>query len=138
MMNKISHTGIVEAIEGGRVSVRIMQTSACVACKAAAHCSAAESKEKMVEVDDPEAAERHQVGDTVVVAMSERNGRDAVMLSFGIPLVVLIFTMVAVRWMTGKDGLAALTGVASLIPYYVAVFLLRGKLARKFAFVIEN
>ena len=107
MMNKISHTGIVEAIEGGRVSVRIMQTSACVACKAAAHCSAAESKEKMVEV-------------------------------FGIPLVVLIFTMVVVRWMTGKDGLAALTGVASLVPYYVAVFLLRGKLARKFAFVIEN
>ena len=137
-MNRISHTGIVEAIEEGRVTVRFVQTSACAACKVARHCSAAESKEKRVEVYDPTAAERHNVGDEVVVAMSERNGRDAVIIAFVIPLVILILAMVVVRSLTGNDGYAALAGVLSLLPYYLAVFLVRGRLARKFAFVIDD
>ena len=138
MTNNISHTGIIEAIEGGMLKVRIVQTSACAACKVASHCSAAESKEKTVEVYAPKAAERHQVGDDVVVTMSGRNGRDAVIIAFVIPLVIMLVVMAGMKWLTGNDGLAALTGVLSLVPYYLAVFLLRGRLARKFAFDIEN
>lgn len=138
MMDRISHTGIVEAIEEGRVTVRIVQTSACASCKVARHCSAAESREKRVEVYDSKAAERHEVGDEVVVTMSERNGRDAVIIAFVIPLVIMILAMVVVRSLTGNDGYSALAGVVSLLPYYLAVFLIRGKLARKFAFIIDE
>ena len=138
MMNSISHTGIIEAIEGGMMKVRIVQTSACAACKVASHCSAAESKEKTVEVYAPKAAERHQVGDDVVVTMSERNGRDAVIIAFVIPLVIMLAVMAIARWLTGNDGLAALAGVLSLVPYYLTVFFFKGKLAKKFAFDIEN
>ena len=138
MNNKIRHSGIIDSIENSTVRVRILQTSACAACKVARHCSAAESKEKRVEVYDPKAAERHNVGDEVVVAMSERNGRDAVSIAFVIPLVILILAMVVVRSLTGNDGYAALAGVLSLLPYYSAVFLFRGRLARKFAFVIDD
>ena len=50
MSTKISHSGIVESIEDGCVKVRIVQTSACAACKVAGYCNAADSKEKSVDV----------------------------------------------------------------------------------------
>ena len=45
----IKHDGIVIAVNGdGTVLVRIVQTSACAACKAKAMCASAESKEKEI------------------------------------------------------------------------------------------
>ncbi|MQO97027.1 SoxR reducing system RseC family protein, partial [Prevotella copri] len=38
MNNKIKHSGIVESVEEGCVCIRIVQSSACSACKVAAHC----------------------------------------------------------------------------------------------------
>ena len=50
MSQKISHSGVVESILDGCVKVRIIQTSACAACKVASHCNAAESKVKIVDI----------------------------------------------------------------------------------------
>ena len=50
MSQKICHSGIVERIDDGCVHVRIVQTSACAACKVAGYCNAAESKEKIIDV----------------------------------------------------------------------------------------
>lgn len=137
-MNQISHTGVVESIEGGRVNVRIVQTSACAACKVAGHCSAAESKEKVVQVDDSVAARRCNVGDKVNVAMTASRGRNAVILAFVIPFIVLVGTLVLCLRITGNEGIAALAGLGSLIPYYACIYLFRNKIARHFSFVIEN
>jgi len=43
MNNKISHSGVVENIEDGCAHVRIVQSSACAACKVAGYCHAAEA-----------------------------------------------------------------------------------------------
>lgn len=137
-MNKISHTGIVETIKGTLVSVRIVQTAACAACKAARHCSASESKEKVIEVDDASAAQAHRVGDQVVVTMSAANGRDAVLLAFVIPFVIMTAVLAVTLWLSHNEPLAALAGVGSLLPYYLAVYLCKDRIAGKFAFVIEN
>jgi len=137
-MNSISHTGVVEAIKGDCVSVRIVQTAACAACKVAGHCSAAESKEKVVMVDDHDAAMRCSVGDQVSVAMTADRGRNAIMLAFVLPFIVLVATLVVCLRITGDEGIAALAGLASLIPYYACVYLLKDRIARHFVFVIEN
>ena len=50
MSNKIKHNGVVDGVEEGCVRVRILQSSACSACKVAAHCNASETKEKIIEV----------------------------------------------------------------------------------------
>ena len=50
MNNKISHSGIIKSITDGCIKVQIVQTSACAACKVSAHCNAAESKIKIVDV----------------------------------------------------------------------------------------
>ena len=136
-MNKISHKGTVEKIEGDCVMVRIVQTSACAACKAARHCSAAESKEKLVTVCNKKEAAQRKVGEEVTVAMSAENGRRAVVIAFIIPFVIMVAVLAACLWMTKNEQLAALSAVASLFVYYLAVFLMNKKLERKFAFEIE-
>ncbi len=138
MMNKISHTGIIETIKDECITVRILQTSACASCKVAGHCSASESKEKIVEVRDKKAAVRHKEGDSVIVAMSAQNGREAVLIAFAIPLVLMLVVLIGMRQLTENEGIIALVAVLSLVPYYFAVYLFRRKLAGKFAFVIEN
>lgn len=137
IMNKISHQGIVESVAGDEVKVRFLQTSACAACKVAGHCSASDSKEKVVVVKDAKAALTHEVGDHVTVAMPAGNGRLAVVLAFVVPFFILIAVLVLCLWITGDEAMAALMGIASLVPYYVVLHLLEKKVSRQFAFVIE-
>ena len=137
-MSKISHSGTVEAISGDSITVRFMQTSACAACKVAGHCSAAESKEKTVVVRDAAAARCHTVGDLVTVSMTASNGRRAVVLAFVIPFLIMVGILGLCLWLTGSEATAALTGLASLIPYYAVLYLMRDRLAGQFAFIIEQ
>ena len=66
MSNKIKHAGVVDGVEGECVRVRILQSSACSACKVAAHCNASETKEKIIDVMDADAS-HYQKGDQVMV-----------------------------------------------------------------------
>ena len=137
IMNKITHHGVVESIDGDEVKVRFLQTSACAACKVAGHCSASDSKEKVVVVKDGKAAHSHELGDQVTVAMSAGNGRLAVVLAFVVPFFILIAVLVLCLWITGDEAMAALVGIASLVPYYVVLHFLEKRISRQFAFVIE-
>ena len=67
MSNDILHKGTVKAIEKDKLTVQISQTSACAACKAAGHCSASESKEKIIDVYHVDDIHDYHVGDTVQV-----------------------------------------------------------------------
>ena len=135
MSTKISHSGIVERIDEGCVHVRIVQTSACAACKVAGYCHAAESKEKIVDVYRP--AGSLKVGDAVTVTASTKIASQALLLAFAIPFVLLVLVLVVVLWMTGNEAIAGLCALGSLLPYYGVLYLLRNKVREKFAFEIE-
>ncbi|MBO4821193.1 MAG: SoxR reducing system RseC family protein [Prevotella sp.] len=136
-MGKISHKGVVEAVDADTVKVRITQGSACAACRVANHCSAAESKEKTVEVVCTDAG-KYAVGDEVVVSMPMGNGSRAVSLAFVFPFLVMLAVLLLTLWATGDEALSALLAIASLIPYYAFIYLSEKKIAKKFSFVIEQ
>ena len=136
MSNKIKHSGVVENILGDSVQVRIVQTSACAACKVAGYCNASESKEKLVDVYHADT--RHlKVGDVVMVTASTQVAAHALLLGFGLPFVVLVAVLVAVLLITGNEGAAALSGLAALVPYYAVLFLFRNRIRDKLSFSIE-
>ena len=137
MDEKITHAGIVEQVDGGRVRVRIMQTSACAACKVAGHCNAAEAKEKLVDVFTASASQ-WKVGDAVTVAASRQMATQALLLAFGLPLVIMLAVLLAVLSLTGREGLSALCALGALLPYYGVLWLLRGRLQQRMAFWIED
>ena len=136
MDGRIKHSGIVETVGDGVVRVRIEQSSACASCRAANHCSASESKEKTIEVCQP--AGSFRVGDQVTVVASEGVGFRAVLLGFGLPFVVLVVAVWLLMQLTGNESLAALGGIACLLPYYGLLYLFRNKLRRSLRFHIEE
>ena len=87
MHNKINHSGIIDSIVGNCVKVRILQTSACAACKVAGHCNAAESKEKIIDVLDVSDTSALRVGDEVTVWASRDVANHALLLGFGVPFL---------------------------------------------------
>ena len=133
---KISHSGIIESIAEGCVKVRILQTSACAACKIAGHCNASESKEKIVEVFTDHTG-GYSLGQEVVVCASRDVANKALLLGFGVPFLVLVGVLVLVLRVTGNEGVAALSGLLALVPYYFVLHLFRSRIREQLSFYIE-
>ena len=119
MSNKIKHSGVVDGVDGTTVRVRILQSSACSACKVASHCNASETKEKLVEVTTSDASQYH-VGDSVRVLADTSVGFRASWYGYLLPLVLMVVALVTV------------------LKVYICLYLLRGKLKRRLSFSIEK
>ena len=136
-MNKIKHSGIVDSVEDECVHVRILQSSACSACKVASHCNASETKEKLIDVVDVQAAV-YRPGDLVTVVADASVGFRASVLGYLLPLALMVITLVVVLAITRSEGAAALSALGVLIPYYIVLYLLREKMKTKLSFTIEK
>lgn len=137
MSNKIKHAGVVDGVEGECVRVRILQSSACSTCKVAAHCNASETKEKIIDVMDADAS-HYQKGDQVMVVADTAVGFRASLYGYLLPLILMVVTLVGVLAATHSEGLAALSALGILMPYYVLLFLMRNKLRNRLSFTLER
>ena len=138
MKDIIDHIGVVETIENTHVRVKILQSSACSAWQAKSLCASAEQKEKIVDVWDDE-ADRLTVGDEVRVCASMSMGRNAVVLAFVVPLVLMVVWLVVALRVLSMGELAAIGGVLLLLLiYYIGLWAVRNRLSRSFAFWIEK
>ena len=137
MADIIKHRGIVEKIEGSHVVVRIVQTSACSACSAKGLCNASESKEKQIDVYEVNAS--YRIGEEVVLCGSTSMGMKAVILAFGVPVLILLAALfVTMRVTDGDSLLSAVIALGAVIPYYLVIYLMKNKLNKTFSFVIEK
>ena len=137
MADIIKHRGIVEKIEGSHVVVRIVQTSACSACSAKGLCNASESKEKQIDVYEVNPS--YRIGEEVVLCGSTSMGMKAVVLAFGVPVLVLLAALfITMRLTDGNALLSAVVALLAVIPYYVVIYLMRDKMNKTFSFVIEK
>lgn len=137
MRKGIAHSGVVEQVVKGCVKVRILQASACAACKAASHCNASESKEKIVDVycdnyDD------YKAGNNVIVSASYGVANRAMLLGFGFPLMLLVVVLLVALQLTANEGIAALAALMALVPYYLGVWLFRNHIRNKLSFSIDS
>ena len=137
MNTTIKHEGVISQIEGQKITVRIVQAMACGTCNVAGHCHASGGKEKTVDVYDANAVNYH-VGEVVTVIADGSVGHLAVAWGFGIPLIIMLATMFLIKAFTGQDAFAALLSIATLIPYYLILYLFRNKIQRKLVFRIEK
>ena len=137
MADIIKHRGIVEKVDGSHIVVRIVQTSACSACSAKGLCNASESKEKQIDVYEVNPS--YQIGEEVMVCGTTSMGMRAVLLAFGVPLLILVLALGVSMKLTGEDALLS-SGIAllSVVPYYIAIYFCKDKLNRTFSFMIEK
>ena len=137
MAEVIRHDGVVDSIEGDCIHVRIVQASACAACGAKSLCSAAESKEKIVDVYGDDTA-IYQIGQKVMVEGATAMGMKAVRLAFLFPLLLLVGAIALTIWLTGgNEALAALVALGVVVLYYLVLFTCRNRLRAEFTFTIK-
>ena len=148
----IKHDGIIIALnEDGTALVRIVQTSACAACKAKAMCASAESAEKemtVVLLGD----EQWVVGNEVEVMVQQKMGWKAVMLAYLLPFFVMLAVMFIGNGLLAMgDGATGLLGdeakreavlgtvaLCAMAMYYLVLGLFKDKLQREFSFTARK
>ena len=137
MAEVIKHDGIVDSIDGDCIHVRIVQASACAACGAKSLCSAAESKEKIVDIYGAD-INAYQVGQRVMVEGAAAMGMKAVRLAFLFPLLLLVAAVAVAMWLTdGNEAAAALSALLALTVYFLMLFACKKRLINKFSFTIK-
>lgn len=136
MSDQISHEGIIESISKAMLRVRIVQNSACSACKVASYCASSESKEKIIEVPCL-TADSYVVGQPVTIVGSSAIGFKAVLLAFAIPSVLLLAAIVTAIKMGTGELLACGIGVAVLVVYYIILYACKAKLTEMLTFRVE-
>lgn len=127
----------MESVAEGCVKVRILQTSACAACKVASHCNASDKKEKIVEVFCDDAAS-YQKGQEVRVTASKQVAANALLLGFGLPFLLLMLILIVTLKLSGNEGVAVIAALASLAPYYLVLWLFKDRIRQRLAFALER
>lgn len=137
MADVIRHDGIVDSIENGCIHVRILQASACAACGAKSLCSAAESKEKIIDVYGAD-VNAYQVGQRVMVEGAAAMGMKAVRLAFLFPLLLMVLAVALAMGLTdGNEAIGAIAALLSLVVYFLVLFAGKKRLMREFTFTIK-
>lgn len=97
----------------------------------------AEMEEKLIDIPQ-ENPEQYKIGQQVDVLMNLSSGTKAVMLGYVIPMVILVFTLILALILTGEEGSAGLIALASLIPYYLVLWLRRDQIRKKTHFFLRD
>ena len=151
----IKHDGIIIAInEDGTALVRIVQTSACAACKAKAMCASAESAEKemtavllsdngrpmgygVLDADKP--LLEYKVGDAVEIMVQQRMGWKAVVLAYLLPFFVMLAVMLVGNaiWAVREEILGTVV-LCAMALYYLVLGMFKDKLQKEFSFTARK
>lgn len=134
---RIRHEGVITRVEQDRVYVSVSQSSACASCKVAAHCNAAETKGKVIEIRGKH-GDQYKIGQQVTVSTTPRIGIMASVYAYAIPLVLMVGVIILVTALTGDELTAACCGLAVLLPYYLLIYLLRDLISQQVYFEIET
>lgn len=129
----IKHDGIVIATyENGTVLVRILQTSACAACKAKAMCASAESKEKEILAISNEPL---TIGEEAVVMVQQKLGWKAVLLAYILPFIVMLIVIVIGNGALGiKEEIIGTASLCAMGLYYIMLGFFKNRIQKEFSF----
>lgn len=134
---EVSHKGKVVSVGKDTVSVQIVSESACSACHAAGLCGAAESKKKIVDI--PVYGDRsYSIGQEVEVCLARKMGLKAVLLSYVIPLVILLILVLSLSYIGFGELASGLVSIGGIVVYYLILYLCRNHLAEGYAFYIRK
>lgn len=137
MASIISHSGIVEKVDGNLVWVRIDSEAACSGCEMKSRCMAAESEDKLISVRLT-GNSSYSVGERVTVEGENEKGLRAVTWAFVYPLLLLLlFLLILIMW-TRDELLSTVGAIVFLVPYFYILWLKRDSFKQKFAFRMKD
>ena len=134
---EVGHEGIVVSVAPDKTCVRIVSSAACASCHAAGLCTVAERQDKIIEVTTPAGAS-YKEGDTVRVVLSESKGLKAAMLSYGVPVLLVMASVIVCTVFKAGELFAGLGAGAAVALYYFLLWLMRKKIGGEYHFSIKE
>ncbi len=132
----IEHEGVVINLTATTVFVRITQHSACSECHAAAMCTTADKKEKIIEV--ARVNESIAIGDKVVVVLSTSAGYKAVFLTAILPLILIVAALIITHIIGIGELQSGASVLGTMVIYYTILYFYRHRLKREFIFTLKK
>ena len=132
---QIDHVGTITKIENEKITVSILNVSACSGCHAKSACSMSDMKEKDIDIIDYSNA--FKIDEKVKVVYQESLGWLALVLAYVLPFVLVLITLFIASVFTDEltSGLLAL---AILLPYYSLLYFFKDRLKKTFSFTIHK
>lgn len=132
---EVTHTGFVRSIGTNGIKVGIVVQSGCASCSIKGSCNMSETADKEMDIDcDPN---NYKIGQQVLVSLKSSQGFNAIFLGYVLPFIVLLVVMVTVSTITKNEGVIGLSALASLVPYYLVLYLYRNKIKKSFTYVVH-
>ena len=107
--------------------------SACASCEIKGACTISDSVDKVIEVE-LEGHETFTKGQVVSIEMKQSQGSWAVIFAYLLPFILIFGSLVLFLGVGVDQGIAGLLSIATLIPYYLILFLLRNFFKKKFSY----
>ncbi len=129
--NTICREGIVTAVSGNEVEIRITVQSACAGCHAKGVCASFETAEKTVRArtDEPLAP-----GDRVTVMVEDRMAWRAVLFAFVLPMLVFGVVVFALLHRDVAEPVAGIAALAAVGAYFILLHFAGKRLFRTLVF----
>lgn len=134
--NIIEHEGLVKKVTDDAVIVGIIKNSGCTSCQAKGNCNISEVEEKEIEVAHH--GQNFVIGEAVNVFFRKSLGFRALFLGYILPFLLVLLVLVVMTGFGTNEGLAGLISLGALIPYYIVIYFVKGKLKNTFSFSIEK
>ncbi|OFX86791.1 MAG: hypothetical protein A2W99_06935 [Bacteroidetes bacterium GWF2_33_16] len=132
----IEHKGLIESIQGNKISVSFIALSGCASCHAKGLCTTSDMQEKSIEVFD--VSNQYKVGEEVNVILKQSLGFKAVWLGYVLPFVLVLILLIVLTELTGNEAISGLGALSILVPYYLLLIFFRKKLQKTFSFIIQK
>ena len=135
MQGEITHRGIVKEHSSTKIIVSIMSQSACAACHANALCSAADVKDKEIEISH--FSGDYHIGQQVEIVGRTSQGIKALFLAYLLPFLLVMVVLIGSGLIIKNQGITGLLSLGVLVPYYLILYLMRNHIQRNFEFEIK-
>ena len=135
MSGEISHKGIIKELSEKSIIVGIINESACSSCHAKGVCSAADMKDKEIEISKFQGS--FHVGQSVEVFGKTSQGFKALFYGYVLPFLLVLIVLITLTSLQFSEGLSGIISLAILIPYYFILYLTRDKIRKSFEFEIK-
>ncbi len=132
---QIDHVGTITEIKDEKITVSILNVSACTGCHAKSACSMSDMKEKEIDIIDYSSS--FKLGEEVKVVYQESLGWLALLLAYVLPFMLVLITLFIATAFT-NELISGIMALGILLPYYSLLYFFKDRLKKTFSFTIHK
>lgn len=135
-MDKVTHSGTVEAMEKDNYIIHMVSTSPCASCHAKDACPSSDKKDKYITISKQDCRELHE-GEIVNVIISTKNGQKAFVIAYTTPVLLIVLSVILLNWLDVSQAISALSIIVILVIYFFGLYVFKGKIEKGIKIKVE-